>query len=55
MNKEKRYWYAVNLSKEERKFIRSMIKENASWSGKVVLKSVNNPRDNEKRNNSKNP
>ena len=37
---KKRYWYAINLTKKERKEIRTAIKKDPEFSGKVILKSV---------------
>ena len=37
---KKRYWYAVNLSKEERKEIRDFIKNDPELSLNVILKAV---------------
>jgi hypothetical protein len=37
---KKCYWYAVNLSTEERREIRKIIKKDKEFNGKVILKAV---------------
>ncbi len=40
LSRKKRYWYAINLSKEERKHIRKCIKKDPELNGRVILKAV---------------
>jgi hypothetical protein len=38
--KHRTYWYAINLSHDERKHIRDCIKKDPALNGRVVLKAI---------------